>query len=95
MWTSFNDAHTNGIQKLEWNKVLIEANESEAISVFYSRFGINPNRVSCTCCGSDYSVWEDIDVAEFVQDDALFIPAEEILESERQASVPVQGYVWT
>jgi len=57
-WTQFWDMHSGGGQKLDWAKIYIEAPEREAISVFYSRFGRNPNRVSCTCCGEDYSISE-------------------------------------
>lgn len=57
-WTQFWDMHSGGGQKLKWAKIYIEAPEKEAISVFYSRFGRNPHRVTCTCCGEDYSITE-------------------------------------
>ena len=57
-WTQFWDMHSGGGQKLEWSQIFIEAPEAEAISVFYSRFERNPNRVSCTCCGEDYAIHE-------------------------------------
>lgn len=44
-WTRFMDMH-------------IEAPEHEARLIFYNRFGHNPERVSCTCCGDDYSIAE-------------------------------------
>ena len=68
MWTALRDTHAGGIQKLEWKWVVIEADEDEATSVFFSRFGINPNRVSCTCCGSDFSIWDDFDL-DYIEDD--------------------------
>jgi len=51
--------HSGGNQKLDWGHIFIEAPEAEAKSVFFSRFGRNPNRVTCTCCGEDYSISED------------------------------------
>lgn len=44
--------------------VFIEAPEGEARAVFYNRFGRNPERVTCTCCGSDYSVSTEDDLAQ-------------------------------
>ncbi len=95
MWTALRDTHAGGIQKLEWKWVVIEADEDEATSVFFSRFGINPNRVSCTCCGSDFSIWDDFDL-DYIEDDekALIIRTTDILTEERQTEVPIQGYVW-
>ena len=59
MWTTFWDMHSGGDLKEKQSKIYIEAPEEEAISIFYSRFGHNPNRVTCTCCGSDYSISEN------------------------------------
>lgn len=58
VWTQFWDMHSGGGQKEQYSMIYIEAPQNEAISIFYSRFGHNPNRVSCTCCGDDYSVTE-------------------------------------
>jgi hypothetical protein len=58
MWTQFWDMHSGGGLKEKWQFIYIEAPESEAKSVFYSRFGHNPERVTCTCCGRDYSISE-------------------------------------
>lgn len=52
------DMHSGGSLKEPQQYIYIEAPEAEATSVFYSRFGHNPNRVSCTCCGEDYSITE-------------------------------------
>lgn len=58
VWTSFWDMHSGGGQKEEWGKIFIEAPEEEAEVIFQNRFGHNPHRVTCTCCGEDYSVDE-------------------------------------
>ncbi len=55
-WTLFNDMHSGGGTKHKYELIYIEAPYKEAIRVFYARFGTNPYRVSCTCCGADYSV---------------------------------------
>jgi hypothetical protein len=58
MWTKFSDMHSGGISKERWDRIYIEAPRAEAKAIFYNRFGHNPERVSCTCCGSDYSIHE-------------------------------------
>lgn len=58
-WTLFWDMHSGGMAKEPpYEKIYIEAPEKEAKVIFYNRFGHNPDRVSCTCCGEDYSVSE-------------------------------------
>ena len=59
IWTQFMDMHSGGRCKEEpYEFIYIEAPESEARIIFYNRFGHSPSRVSCTCCGEDYSVSE-------------------------------------
>jgi hypothetical protein len=58
------DMHPGGGSKEEWSKILIEAPQKEAEVIFYNRFGHNPNRVTCTCCGEDYSVSEKESLAD-------------------------------
>lgn len=56
MWTRFMDMSSGGGRKEEWNRIYIEAPEEEAKLIFYNRFGHSSERVSCTCCGEDYSI---------------------------------------
>lgn len=57
VWTLFWDMSSGGGRKEPpYDKIFIEAPLDEATSVFYSKFGHNPNRVTCTCCGEDYSI---------------------------------------
>lgn len=58
MWTRFMDMNSGGGQKEKWGKIYIEAPEKVARVIFYNRFGHSPDRVSCTCCGADYSISE-------------------------------------
>lgn len=59
MWTEFMDMHSGGGTKEEpYEYIFIEAPREEAIIIFYNRFGHNPERVTCTCCGDDYSITE-------------------------------------
>lgn len=58
-WTTFWDMHSGGSQKEKWPLIFIEAPKNEAKIIFYSRFGHNPERVTCTCCGDDYSISEE------------------------------------
>lgn len=56
MWTQFWDMHSGGGPKEKgYEKIYIEAPEEEAKIIFYNRFKHSPDRVSCTCCGRDYS----------------------------------------
>jgi hypothetical protein len=50
------DMHSGGSQKEDFAYLYIEAPLEEATSIFYSRFNHNPYRVTCTCCGEDYSI---------------------------------------
>ena len=59
MWTQFWDMYSGGDQKEKWAMIYIEAPEDEAKIIFYNRFGHNCERVTCTCCGEDYSLDED------------------------------------
>jgi len=59
MWTLFWDMHSGGgTKEPPYQKIYIEAPQAEAEVIFYNRFGHSPNRVTCTCCGEDYSVGE-------------------------------------
>jgi hypothetical protein len=58
-WTIFWDMHSGGGTKVDpFEKIYIQAPEAEAKVIFYKRFGRNPERVTCTCCGEDYSISE-------------------------------------
>ena len=59
MWTLFWDMHSGSGLKEKWSKIFIEAPRKEAEIIFYHRFRHNPYRVTCTCCGEDYSVEEE------------------------------------
>lgn len=58
MWTRFMDMHSGGSKKEDFAYCYIEAPKDEAKKIFYNRFGHNPERVTCTCCGYDYSIYE-------------------------------------
>jgi hypothetical protein len=58
MWTEFMDMHSGGRQKEDFSHCFIEAPCEEAKIIFYNMFGHSPERVTCTCCGEDYSISE-------------------------------------
>jgi hypothetical protein len=65
MWTQFWDMHSGGgTKEPPYDRIYIEAPMEEAKRVFYNRFGHNPERVSCTCCGEDYSIDENESFAQ-------------------------------
>jgi hypothetical protein len=58
-WTQFWDMHSGGgLKEDPYHYIYIEAPEWEARLIFYNKFGHSPDRVSCTCCGEDYSIDE-------------------------------------
>ena len=64
-WTLFKDMSSGGGTKEEpYELIFIEALEHEARLIFYNRFGHNPERVTCTCCGPDYSINESPSLEE-------------------------------
>jgi hypothetical protein len=56
VWTRFMDMHSGGRQKEACEYIHIEAPQTEATVIFYNMFGHNPERISCSCCGPDYSI---------------------------------------
>lgn len=57
VWTQFWDMHSGGyLKEPPYNQIYIEAEPNEARVIFYNRFGHSPDRVTCTCCGTDYAV---------------------------------------
>lgn len=58
MWTHFWDMHSGGGQKEPQSHIYIEAGEEEAKVIFEKRFGHDPERVTCSCCGGDYVIRE-------------------------------------
>jgi hypothetical protein len=58
-YTRFMDMHSGGgLKEGSYQHIIIEAPEEEAKVIFYNRLGHNPERVTCTCCGDDYSISE-------------------------------------
>lgn len=56
-WVLFWDMHSGGATKLPpYNKIYVEAPEDAARSYFQRKFGRDPENVTCSCCGEDYSV---------------------------------------
>lgn len=103
-WTRFFDLASGGGDKEDFELIYIQAPRDEAQLIFYNRFGHNPERVSCTCCGPDYSFrelepgeepTEDMETGWISQRDrALVIPAHMIEPHEREGTIPPSGYVW-
>lgn len=95
-WTQFWDMHSGGGLKEEpYNMIYIEAPEDVAKTIFFNKFGHNPERVSCTCCGDDYGIYE-VDAPKSQYDKtALIVPEADITDAMREGGPPPEvGYVW-
>jgi len=66
MWTSFRDMSTSSKPglKVGYKEILIELPEEEAKGYFQKRFDCNPDKHTCSCCGSDFSVIESETLAK-------------------------------
>lgn len=66
-WTEFFDMSSGGGRKEDAGIIYIEAAREAAERIFFNKFGHNPHRVTCTCCGPDYSLSE-YDGIEFLEE---------------------------
>ena len=99
MWTEFWDMHSGGSNKVKpYECIYIEAPFDEAKIIFQNRFGRNPRRVTCTCCGPDYEIQEydtlehatayhrncrwDRNLNEYVEEGEKYIPLEKYVQHE-------------
>ena len=82
MFFSFHDMFSGGCRKTEYSQVYIEADsEDQAEEIFEDRLNRNPNKVTCECCGNDFSITE-------------YDSLEEATEFERkQRSVTLDDYL--
>lgn len=65
MWTQFMDMHSGGrLKEKSYKLIFIEAPRKQAKIIFYNLFGHNPERITCPCCGEDYSISEHEDLAQ-------------------------------
>lgn len=65
IWTHFYDMHSGGgLKQKPYQHIFIQAEEKAAKIVFYSRFGHDPDRVTCNCCGEDYSITQCSSLSE-------------------------------
>jgi hypothetical protein len=92
------DMNSGGGHKEPFAGIAIEAPPEVARKVFYARYGHDPFRVTCTCCGNDY--WEsEYETMGEVKEAAWkgpmeIIRVETITDEERNTVVPRQGYIW-
>ena len=96
------------VKKKNGHKSLLKHQKNKQKKVFCNRFGHNPDRVTCTCCGPDYSIQDYVtleeatsyhrqnkSVEEFSKEpDILIIYAKDIKPEELEGELPTQGYIW-
>lgn len=58
-WTYFSDLHSGGDRKTDWEYIYIQGRREQAIRQFEELFRRDPRHVSCSCCGPDYSIYEE------------------------------------
>lgn len=58
-WTLFLDMYSGGKQKEIYSEMYIELPIEMAKTFFINRFGHDPERITCPCCGDDYAINED------------------------------------
>lgn len=92
--TVFYDMHSGGNQKENFSCLIIQADEETATLVFQNRFGHNPRRISCTCCGPDYSISEFDSLAEAQECYPNAKLADEIKPEERLGALREEGWTW-
>lgn len=65
-YARFWDMHSGGgCKEPPYEMIIIEADsQKQAEIIFYNRFGHNHNRITCTCCGEDYAVDFEEDIAQ-------------------------------
>jgi hypothetical protein len=65
-WFRFMDMHSGGSTKLPpFQRIYIQIPDGvDPKTVFYNVTGRNPDRVTCTCCGADYSYGDEPDTLQ-------------------------------
>ena len=58
MWTEFMDMSSGGNEKTEWGCIYINLPVNKAIEYFGDKFNIDPNNITCDCCGQDFWIEE-------------------------------------
>lgn len=101
-WTRFMDMHSGGgCKEYPFEYIYIQYPKDVAERVFYLMFGHNPDRVTCTCCGNDYSVDESKDLKQatgynrscaYNADKKLYIESRVSEYSHRRRPMGVKAY---
>ena len=64
VWTTFWDMHSGGSTKTDYDLIFIEAPMTEAIEIFEEKFNQYPHDVACQCCGENFSISSDKNLAQ-------------------------------
>lgn len=96
--TVFLDMHSGGDAKLQWEKIYIALPKKLARIVFENRFNRNPDNITCSCCGEDYSVneYDNIYQATGYYRNCLFKDGEYIEEPNskyHKKIIPLEEYL--
>lgn len=58
MWTKFYDMSSGGREKTPYSEIFIELPIGPARKYFAERFQIDPDNITCECCGPDFDIQE-------------------------------------
>ena len=97
-WTQFWDMKSGGGPKEDFTRCYIEAPEDVAKVIFYNRYGHNPERVTCTCCGEDYSIstYDSLREATMYQRGATLVDGKEVPDTHaifKLDYTPLEDYI--
>jgi len=71
------DMYSGGGRKLSHEAFLIELSEAKAKIFFEAKFSVDADNVTCTCCGSDFAIWET-DNPDFEENGVMVIGIDQI-----------------
>ena len=82
MWTEFMDMSSGGSEKTKWGCIYINLPVNKAIEYFKDKFGIDPDHITCDCCGEDFWI-EEVDEPKQKGDSVLVISDMEKEQKEK------------
>jgi len=64
VWTEFDDMHSGGYLKTDYEHIYVNLPRERAIEWFKEKFGIDPEDAACPCWGENFEIEEFDDLEE-------------------------------